>query len=297
VKTRSKSLDPPDRPSPAPMAPGRGPAPPAGQLPWLRVAMRSDIGRVRQDNQDTVFGLTALLPAPSGGPPLPFGFFAVADGMGGLSGGALASRTAIGMVSAQVVQELLVPALSGQAGSAGQRTVAEILTAALCTASSAVFQAARRAGAPSGTTFSGAILLGRQVVTAHVGDSRIYLGGPQGLTPLTEDHSMVARLVALGQFTPEEARSNPQRNVLYRSLGQADQVEVQSASHAWRGQSHLLLCSDGLWDLVGDADLAAILRSAPDLDQAADALIAAANAQGGPDNISVILVQLPQEPA
>ncbi|HUS17199.1 MAG TPA: protein phosphatase 2C domain-containing protein, partial [Chloroflexia bacterium] len=217
--------------------------------------------------------------------------------MGGLADGGTASRTAISLVAERVIQELLLAGISGQAGSGGQRTVSEVLTAALQTASAAIFKAARRAGVPSGTTFSSVVLFGRQMVAAHVGDSRIYLEGADGLTPITEDHSMVARLLAMGQLTAEEARDNPQRNMLYRSLGQTEQVEVQSMSYAWRGYSRVLLCSDGLWDQVGDRDLRAILDAQPDSETAADQLVGLANERGGPDNISLILVDLPREQA
>jgi serine/threonine protein phosphatase PrpC len=315
VKTRSK------RPAPrngtaadaAPLAPASAPpaalaatgtlagAPadtgPVGRITWVQAALRSDVGQNRGDNQDSVFALTTLLPSAAGDTPVPFGFFAVADGMGGLAGGAEASRTAINLVVERVLSELLLPAVRGQGGSGGQSTVAEILEAALVRAGQAIHQAARAAGAPSGTTFSGAVLLGRQLVTAHVGDSRIYLLGPDDFRLLTQDHSIVARLIAMGQFSPEDARNNPQRNVLYRSLGQAANVEVESASHSWRGYTHLLLCSDGLWDQVADAELADILRAQADIDSAADQLVRLANQRGGPDNISAIVVRLPDEAA
>ena len=269
----------------------------AGWLPWPQVAIRSDTGRARTDNQDCVFGLTALLPPPGGGQAVPFGAFAVADGMGGLTDGGVASQTAIQLVTEEVVRELLLPALHGRQGSGGRQTVAEVLAAALTKANTAIFSTARRAGVLTGTTFSGAVLLGSQLVTAHVGDSRIYLWGPAGLTLLTEDHSMVARLVAMGQLTLEEARHNPQRNLLYRSLGQNEVVAVETTAHSWRGSSHLLLCTDGLWDLVPDAEIAAVLGTGGDVQDMAVDLIALANARGGPDNITVVLVRLPQAPS
>jgi serine/threonine protein phosphatase PrpC len=264
-------------------------------MPWIQATIRSDMGRARQDNQDSVFGVTALMPAPNG-TPLPFAFFAVADGMGGLLDGGVASQTAIRQVADYVVRELLLPALDRRPGSSGQLTVAEVLEAALRAANKQIFGVARHAGIRTGTTFSCAVLLGGQLVTAHVGDSRIYLWGPDGLVLLTQDHSLVARLVALGQFTPEEARRSPQRNALYRALGQAEGVEVESATRSWRGAKALLLCTDGLWDLVADDEIANVLDEAPSLEAAAAELIDLANARGGPDNITVILVHLPQAP-
>ena len=313
MKTRSKrqaqrdgaaSAEAPPVPAPSDTLPATGtPAGasaepgPVGRITWVQAALRSDVGQNRGENQDNVFALTTLLPSAAGDAPVPFGFFAIADGMGGLADGAAASRTAINLVVERVLSELLVPAVRGQGGSGGQSTVSEILEAALVRAGQAIHQSARAAGAPSGTTFSGAVLLGRQLVTAHVGDSRIYLLGPNEFRLLTQDHSIVARLIAMGQFAPEDARNNPQRNVLYRSLGQTAGVEVESASHSWRGYTHLLLCSDGLWDQVADGELADILRAEPDIDRAADQLVRLANQRGGPDNISAIVVRLPEEAA
>jgi serine/threonine protein phosphatase PrpC len=273
------------------MTPVRPPAT-TSRLAWPAVALRTDVGLVRTDNQDHVIALTMLLPTETGG--VPFGFYAVADGMGGLADGGRASHTAAELVSGRVVRDLLLPMLNGQGGPAGGRTVAEILTDALSEAGRQIHADARQTGRPSGTTFSGVVLMGRQLIIAHVGDSRIYLGGPDGLRPLTEDHSVVARLVEMGQMTADEVRSNPQRNALYRSLGGGDDVVVQTGRHAWKGGDWVLLCSDGLWDLLDESELAAVLAETPDPDEAADTMIALANERGGRDNISVVLVHLPE---
>ena len=118
---------------------------------------------------------------------MPFGFFAVADGMGGLAAGAQASSAAIRQVAEQVVTTFLVPALTTGPRAAEQGTVAEILHEGLLAANAAIYRQARRMGSPSGTTFSGALVLGRHLTLAHVGDLRIYLFGPGGLRLLTSD--------------------------------------------------------------------------------------------------------------
>jgi serine/threonine protein phosphatase PrpC len=269
------------------------PAQPTGQIGWFAAAIRSDRGQERDDNQDSVVGVTGLLPRISAeSVPVPFGFFAVADGMGGLADGANASIGAIRTVTEYVVKTFLLPALDATQRNAEQGTVTEILRDAVQAANAALHQQVRRSGVASGTTFSAALLLGRQLTTAHAGDSRIYLSDSAGLRRLTTDHSMVGRLIEMGQMQPEEVYNNPQRNVLYRTLGQAAQLEVEIASYSLGTASHLILCSDGLWDVVGEAAMGEILVGEPTIEAAADRLVAQANALGGPDNISVIIVRL-----
>ena len=282
---------PPDG-SGATLRPGRL-APNAGQIGWFAAAIRSDRGQERDDNQDSVVGMTGLLPRISADSvPVPFGFFAVADGMGGLADGANASIGAVRTVTDHVVRTFLLPALDMTQRNAEQGTVTEILRDAVQAANAALYRQTRRSGVASGTTFSAALLLGRQLTTAHAGDSRIYLDGPEGLHRLTTDHSMVGRLIEMGQMQPEDVYNNPQRNALYRTLGQAAQLEVEVASFGLGQARHLLLCSDGLWDVVGESALSTALAEAPTIEEAADRLVAQANALGGPDNISVIIVRL-----
>lgn len=264
-----------------------------GVIGWFAAAVRSDRGQERDDNQDSVVGVTGLLPRISADSvPVPFGFFAVADGLGGLADGANASIGAVRVVAEHVVKMFLLPALDMTQRNAEQGTVTEILRDAVQEANAALYRRVKRSGVASGTTFSAALLLGRQLTTAHAGDSRIYLSGPTGLRRLTTDHSMVGRLIEMGQMQPEDVYNNPQRNVLYRTLGQAAQLEVETASYSLGTARHLLLCSDGLWDVVGEAALSAALAEAPSIEAAADRLVAEANAAGGPDNISVIIVRV-----
>jgi PPM family protein phosphatase len=150
-----------------------------------------------------------------------------------------------------------------------------------------------------GTTLTVALLIGDHAHIAQVGDSRAYLFNRSGLSAdgalaaqLTNDHSLVARLVDIGQITAEEARSHPQRNLLYRSLGTDPTVDIDTYSQPLQEGDRLLLCSDGLTNHVEDAELAQIVleHSAPDAICAK--LVALANERGGRDNISVIVVQV-----
>ena len=145
----------------------------------------------------------------------------------------------------------------------------------------------------SGTTLTAALVLGQQVTIAHVGDSRAYFVYPDGRTePITRDHSLVKRLEELGHITPEEAVNYPHRNVLYRALGQGELLDPDIFTVAFPQPGYLMICSDGLWGVVAEQDIVRSIIEAPSLQRACQNLVSAANAAGGPDNISVILAQL-----
>lgn len=137
-----------------------------------------------------------------------------------------------------------------------------------------------------------ALLLGDQVTLAHVGDSRAYFLYPDGrIQVMTQDHSLVRRYVDLGRMTEEQARIDPQKNVLYRALGQLEPFRPDIVSHLMPHPGTMILCSDGLWGVVSDMDIFNIVASSANPSDASQKLIEAANAAGGPDNISVIVVQ------
>ncbi len=145
----------------------------------------------------------------------------------------------------------------------------------------------------SGTTITAALVVGQQVTIGHVGDSRAYIIHSSGrLEQLTHDHSLVRRLEELGHLNKEEAASFPHRNVLIRALGQGETLDVDVFTIPFPSQGTLLICTDGLWGVVQESDLARALMDAPNLQRAAQNLVNAANAAGGPDNISVVLVQM-----
>jgi PPM family protein phosphatase len=143
-----------------------------------------------------------------------------------------------------------------------------------------------------GSTVTVAVSRGAGLWIAHVGDSRIYLAGSDGLVRLTEDHSLVAQMVREGEITAEEARRHSLRNVISRCVGTELVVQPDIRSVEWKTGDLLLLCSDGLTGMLEDKEIAAILRDAgPDLEGVCAMLIAAANAGGGRDNISVIVAR------
>jgi serine/threonine protein phosphatase PrpC len=255
--------------------------------PTLVVGRASHIGKVRKRNEDAYFTLQATLSQNS--ETFPFGLFLVADGMGGHKGGELASALTARVVSGAVLGEFYLPWLTSDVKDARpQRPINEVILEAANEANLAVHRVAPEAG----TTLTCALIQGTNAYIVHVGDSRAYLIRQGRLEQITQDHSLLARLIELGQISPEEAASHPQRNVLYKAIGQGSTLEVDFYLKSLPTNSYLLLCSDGLWNFIQEDRMAAIVREAPTPQDACHQLVREANAQGGEDNITVILVQI-----
>ncbi|MDZ4720200.1 MAG: PP2C family serine/threonine-protein phosphatase [Roseiflexaceae bacterium] len=255
-------------------------------LPGLLAAALRDVGRVRAVNQDSVYVLVSTIPREEN--DLLLGLFVVADGMGGHDAGEVASRIAITTVARHILAELLVPALEDNFGAALQQLVIE----AVVEANRAIWEYGQATHSDLGTTCTVALVLGRTIYIGHVGDSRAYLLEGDTLRQLTIDHSAVGRLIQLGQLEPIEAREHPLRSQLYRTVGQAPDVHVDLVQRPLGAATHLLLCSDGLWGMVDDTALRDALLQARWPQDACHALIDLANAAGGEDNISALVVQL-----
>lgn len=250
------------------------------------VASGQSVGHQRELNEDSLFTLSTTTSGNSSNPP--FGLFIIADGMGGHQYGEIASNTAVRVISGYVMKKFH-NSLFTLPTQPVDESLQEILQTAMLEAQRAVL----REAPGSGTTVTAALVLGQQLTIAHVGDSRGYLlYNEQRMESITRDHSLVKRLEELGQITPSEAATHPQRNVLYRAVGQGDTFEADIVTTPFPIGGYLLLCSDGLWGLVSDEEMSRIVYSAPTIQRACQTLVAAANAAGGPDNISAILVQL-----
>ena len=153
-------------------------------------------------------------------------------------------------------------------------------------------QAVVRRAPGGGTTLTAALVLGEQVTIAHVGDSRAYFVYPDGrMQVITHDHSLVHQLVELGQLNEDEALSHPQRNVLYRAVGQSEPYRPDIDTYQLPHPGSLMICSDGLWSVVAENQVFRIIKNAANPSIACHELVKAANDAGGPDNISVVLVQ------
>ena len=255
-------------------------------LQQLIAASGQSVGKQRELNEDSLLTLTTTLAGNSGG--LPFGLYIVADGMGGHQYGEVASNAAVRVVAGYILRKFQ-PYLFSLKPSPPDESLQEIMQAAVKEAQKTI-----QSEAPSsGTTLTAALVLGQQVTIAHVGDSRAYHIYSDGRAEVvTRDHSLVKRLEELGHISPDEAENYPHRNVLYRALGQGEILEADVFTVTFPQAGYLMLCSDGLWGVVADQDMFRIIKEAPTLQRACQNLVEAANAAGGPDNISVILAQM-----
>ena len=253
----------------------------------LQVGRASNVGQVRDHNEDVLLTLEINQLGDQATEPL--GWFVLADGMGGHQAGELASALAMRVVTYELLNQVLRPYLLNEARDASQRPLSEVMVNAVMAANKAVHEQVQGGG----TTLTCALILGNRAYLAHVGDSRAYLFADNHLRQITRDHSFVDRLVELGQITPGEAMHHPQRNVLYRAVGQGDQLEVDAYVELLPSSSQyrLLLCSDGLWGSIQDDQLTEVLRMAATPQEACDRLIEAANAGGGKDNITAVVVE------
>jgi len=254
--------------------------------PQLLVASGQSVGRQRELNEDSLFTLSTTVAGNNSNPP--FGLFIIADGMGGHQYGEVASNVAIRTISGYVMKKFH-NTLFNLPSLPLDESLQEIAQAAVMEAQRAVL----REAPGSGTTVTAALVLGQQLTISHVGDSRAYLlYNEQRMEAVTRDHSLVRRLEELGQITSAEAAVHPQRNVLYRALGQGEALEPDVVTTPFPVGGYLLLCSDGLWGVVPEDEIRKIVYESPTIQRACQNLTAAANSAGGPDNISAILVQL-----
>jgi protein phosphatase len=218
----------------------------------------------------------------------PLGVFAVADGMGGHSAGEVASGLALQAVAQSALEYLLSP----EADDNLAHSHAQWVEQAVAAANRAVHDQVEARKSDMGTTLVLSLLVGDQLFLANVGDSRAYLIDGQGIRQLTEDHSLVERLVASGQISRSDARLHPQRNVIYRTIGDRGEVEVDSWRLTVKAGDRLLLCSDGLSTMVDDKRIYRLVSDARLPQPACDALIKAANEAGGADNITAVIIQI-----
>lgn len=258
-------------------------APPAHHL---RVGAATDIGQMRNHNEDVLLTFSSEHHGNAMHDTL--GLFILADGMGGHQAGEVASSLAARTVAREVLEHVYLPYLIHDAPDSSQTPLAEALTQAVEQASKIVHHAVPGGG----TTLTCALLLNERAILAHVGDSRAYVCHKDVMRQITRDHSYVDKLVELGQLTAEEAAAHPQKNVLYRAVGQEGSLEIDTHLETIPPGSRLLLCSDGLWSMIAEDTIRQILSEAPSPQAACDQLIAEANAAGGRDNITTIVVEV-----
>lgn len=251
----------------------------------IAVGALTDRGRVRDHNEDALFTLNAVLSQEED--LVPMCFYIVADGMGGHEGGEEASSLAVRIVANWVLDKIYRPFLTEAGQSSNRQPINQVLTEAVVVANGKVHERCPEGG----TTLTCALILGTNAFLAHVGDSRAYLVSRSTIRQLTTDHSLVNRLIELGQITPEEAKTHPQKNVLYRALGRAGNLEVDTYLQSLPDNSAVLLCSDGLWGMVTETEMLSIIDTAPSPQVACTRLVSRANENGGEDNITAVLIR------
>lgn len=252
----------------------------------IAIASRSDPGQVRSQNEDSVAH------------HLPLGLAILADGMGGYNAGEVASGMATAALKAQLEAQL--PPLLQSADAANlQQKLHALMREAIAAANTAIYQMAisRQQYNGMGTTLVLALFYGQQMTVAHLGDSRMYRWRQGQLQQITLDHSVLQEQINAGVLTAEQARGSAHKNLVTRALGVEEVVQPDIADHVTEVGDIYMLCSDGMSDMVDDAGINALLsRHAATgddnaLEAAAQALIAAANEQGGRDNVSVVLIK------
>ena len=232
----------------------------------------TDIGRKRQLNQDFIY----LSETPIGNLP---NVFIVADGMGGHNAGDYASRCAV----ETVVDEI---------GASFEKNPVRILGGAIEKANTLIRQKARENEAYSGmgTTMVAATFIGRYMEVANVGDSRLYVIRDE-IKQITQDHSLVEEMVRMGGIDKKSARNHPDKNIITRAIGARDDIEADFFNMELQTGDMVLLCSDGLTNMIDDEEIYRILTEDGSLENRVEKLVETANRNGGKDNISVIVIE------
>ena len=242
----------------------------------------TDTGKKRKNNEDSFLVHEQ------------FGLFAVADGVGGHEGGEAASRIAVETLRAAVPDQLGDNDRTPPAGR-GQQTTPETFAfqQAFLLANGRIRQeqSANPLLSNMGTTLTALLLAKGRAFLGHIGDSRAYLLRSGKLKQITRDHSLVAEQVRSGVLKPEQVRTSPNRHIITRALGIGDEVLAEFTSHDLRQNDTILLCSDGLTEMVDDPAIGKLLTGCPPR-ESAKKLIKAANERGGVDNITVVVVRV-----
>lgn len=234
---------------------------------------KTDPGMVRDNNEDSIMLRPDL------------GLAVLADGMGGHQAGEVASAMAI---------DLVKQFFENASQRSGVLNYNDIVSDSIMLANSAIFELSRNKAdcAGMGSTVVVTYFDGEKVYVGHVGDSRLYRYRDGELHQVTEDHSLVQELVSRGLLSKEEAIESTNKNLVTRALGIEESVQIDVAEEKWQPGDIYLLCSDGLNDVLRDDVISDILESNKDnLETALDSLIETVNSNGGPDNVSVILIQ------
>ena len=238
----------------------------------MKAFAATDVGVERKINQDCVYySLTEIGPLPN--------LFIVADGMGGHKAGDFASRYTVDNFVSKVRE------------SSGKDTV-DIIDDAVTWVNTALLEKAGESPdyTGMGTTLVVATVIDNMLKVANVGDSRLYIVG-KDIRQITRDHSLVEEMVSLGEIDRKAARTHKRKNIITRAIGGDAKVEAEMFCVELQPGDKILMCSDGLSNMIEDEDIFKIIKDSPEIEEAAERLIDTANENGGKDNISVILIE------
>ncbi len=245
----------------------------------MKFSARSDCGRVREKNEDSFLVLFEQC-------NIRYPVFLVADGMGGHNGGEIASS----MLTEYIKNKILDNPERLQAQDERESFIKEIIH----DANKIIFLKSKEETDLSGmgTTITMAVLLDSEVLFAHAGDSRAYIIRESEIIKVTEDHSYVQELVNSGQISSEEAEIHPKRNMITRAIGTEDDIEIDFYLHSIQSGDYIVLCSDGLTNMVEQNEIIDILHRQCSVENKVTELINLANDRGGTDNITVIVLSI-----
>ncbi len=234
----------------------------------------TDVGMKRQINQDSIFISDESIGA------LP-NLYIVADGMGGELAGDYASKRCVEIVTEEIAKS-------------NETEPVKIMEQAIQTANKLLYYESKSDAKKTGmgTTFVAATVYDKRLYVANVGDSRLYVANSTKLTQITKDHSVVAELVRTGELDEDDARTDQRKNMITRAIGAEDSVNVDYFDVKLRGTERVLLCSDGLTNMVEDKDIFKILKSSDSIENKAIRLVELANNNGGKDNISAVVLDI-----
>ena len=264
----------------------------------LLAAGDSDAGNVRRSEPNEDSTLVLQFQRVHESQATPVGVFIIADGMGGHDNGQGASRMTINVISDKLVRELLLPPLDAEKSGGLTASVTPVEEDALIgvfkgaveEANNVLVQTNQHDKTDMGSTITGFMIVGDSAFIINVGDSRTYMLREDTLYQLTNDHSLVAQLLAGGLIEPDDVYTHPQRSQIFRSLGDKMNVQVDDFKQQLLPGDILLSCSDGLWEMVRNPQISDILKNAHDPQSACTQLIEAANVNGGEDNVSAVIV-------
>jgi serine/threonine protein phosphatase PrpC/rRNA maturation endonuclease Nob1 len=261
----------------------------------LLVASNSDAGDVRRSEPNEDSTLVLLLQRVHESVSAPAGVFIVADGLGGHDNGQVASRMTINIIAERLLKDLLTEPLTAEKNEEPAKSFDEDALIALFRdsveeANTALCQKNQLDKTDMGSTITGFMVVGEHAYILNVGDSRTYMLRGKQLYQLTTDHSLVGQLVAGGLIEPDDVYTHPQRSQIFRSLGDKPNVQIDIFKQELLPGDILLSCSDGLWEMVRNPQIESILDNAPEPGIACAQFIEAANANGGEDNVSAVVV-------